>query len=231
MAPDLVVNAKQHWNFEDVEKVTRFLQNGGLCVLPSDSAYVLTGLVTVEGVSHDIDLLLDRKGLPMSLAFGGLRHITDRIDFNNQAYNFFKKLTPGGLTFVGVPKKKLFYNLSENCLYADGTIGVRLTESIIETQIADFFPIPSCPICDCIGKPITTADEVWPIIEERIVKSPVSRKFAFIIAPVKKPGQLSTVVREKKQNGYRYIEIIRRGTISYEDIYRTALECKYKGVI
>lgn len=37
--------------------------------------------------------------------------------------------------------------------------------------------------------------------------------------------------KEKSKNGYRYIEIIRDGAISTENIQKVALECKYKGVI
>lgn len=61
--------------------------------------------MTEPKVSRDIDLLLERNGAPMSLAFGDLKKVTEKIDFHNQAYTFFKKLTPGGLTFVAQPIK------------------------------------------------------------------------------------------------------------------------------
>lgn len=216
---------------QDVDKVIDFLENGGLCILPSDSSYILTGLITSEGVSKDIDLLLGRKGEPMSLAFGSIDQITEKMVFSNKAYVFFKMLTPGRLTFVTKPKKRVFSNLSRNCLYADGSIGVRLTESIVETQIADFFPIPSTPIRNERFKESATYKEAWDIIAERSTYLHSSRKIAIINSTVKAPGQLSTVVKEEVRDGYSYIKIIRKGAISVEDILKVAMQCKYKGLI
>lgn len=231
MTPEFICNAKQELKQQDVDRIIAFLKEGGLCILPSDSSYVLTGLVTVPGVSKDIDLLLERNGAPISLAFGSLTKISEKMDFSNQAYEFFRRLTPGGLTFVAHPIRKAFNNLSEKYLYADGTIGVRLTESLIETQIADYFPMPSAPIRNSDYVEISTAEEAWETIAARSTKLHNSRKIILIDAFVKNPGRLSTVVKEKLQNGYRYIKLIREGAISTESIRKVAFECKYKGVI
>jgi len=231
VTPEFICDAKQELKQHDIDKIIELLKDGGLCILPSDSSYILTGLVTDQKVSREIDLLLERNGAPMSLAFGDLRKVTERINFRNQAYAFFKKLTPGGLTFVAQPIKKQFNNLSKNCLYADGTIGVRLTESLIERQIADFFPMPSAPIRNSDRMEVSTAKEAWKIIAGRSIKLHSLRKIALVDAFVKYPRRLSTVVKEELQNGYWYIKIIREGAISAENIQKVALECKYKGVI
>ncbi len=231
MIPEFTFNAKQELKQDEVDKIITFLNNGGLCILPSDSSYILTGFVTVQGVSKDIDLLLERNGAPMSLAFGDLKKVTEKMDFHNQTYEFFKKLTPGGLTLVAQPIKEAFKGLSTNFLYADGTIGVRLTESLIETQIADFFPIPSTPIRNSDCMETSTAKEAWEIIAGRSTKLHSLRKIALIDSFVKNFGRLSTVVKEELQNGYWYIKIIREGAISAEKIKKVALECMYKGVI
>jgi len=231
VTPEFICDAKQELKQHDVDKIVGLLKDGGLCILPSDSSYILTGLVTDRKVSRDIDLLLERNGVPMSLAFGDLTKVTEKIEFRNQAYAFFKKLTPGGLTFVARPIKKLFKNLSTNCLYADGTIGVRLTDSLIETQIADFFPMPSAPIRNSDHKEVSTAKEAWNIIDSRSSKLRSPRKIALVDAFVKYPSRLSTVVKEELQNGYWYIKVIREGAISTEKIQKVALECKYRGVI
>lgn len=230
MNPEFICDAKQELKQYDVDKIIKLLKDGGLCILPSDSSYILTGLVTVKGISKDIDLLLERNGAPMSLAFCNLKKTTEMINFHNQAYEFFKRLTPGGLTFVLHPAKNAFNSISENYLYADGTIGVRLTESLIETQIAGFFPMPSTPIRNSYGMEVSTAKEAWEIIAERSKKLNGLRKIALIDAFVKNPGRLSTVVNEKFKNGYWYINIIREGAISTENIKNVALKCKYKGV-
>lgn len=91
--------------------------------------------MTEPKVSRDIDLLLERNGAPMSLAFGDLKKVTEKIDFHNQAYTFLKTYS-WWTDLCGAADKKYFDNFSKNCLYADGSIGVRLTESMIERQIA-----------------------------------------------------------------------------------------------
>lgn len=231
MNPEFICDARQGLKQHDADKIIALLKAGGLCILPSDSSYTLTGLVTDQNVSRDIDLLLERNGVPMSLAFGSLRKAAEKMKFSNQAYKFLEKLAPGGLTFVAHPKRKAFGNLSKHCLYADGTIGVRLTESLIETQIADYFPIPTAPIRSSDGREISTAEEAWEIIAGRSAKLHSLREIAVIDSSVKAPGRLSTVVKEELQNGYWCIKIIRRGAVSDEKILETALECMYKGVI
>ena len=231
MTPEFICDTKQELKQDDVDKIVELLKDGGLCILPSDSSYILTGFVTEPKVSRDIDLLLERNGAPMSLAFGDLKKVTEKIDFHNQAYTFFKKLTPGGLTFVAQPIKKYFDNFSRNCLYADGSIGVRLTESMIERQIATCLPIPSAPIRNSDGMEISTVKEAWEIIAGRSTKLHSTRKIAVVDSFVKYPSRLSTVVKEELQNGYWYIKVIREGAISTENIQKVALECKYKGVI
>lgn len=228
---EFVCNGKQKLNQHDVDRIIRLLREGGLCILPSDSSYILTGLVSDQKVSKDIDLLLERNGAPMSLTFGDLKKITEKMDCRNQACEFLKKLTPYGLTFVMKPLKKAFNRFSTNCLYADGTIGVRLSRSVIETQIADFFPMPSVPIRNSKFTEVFTAEEAWKIVSERSAKLHVFRKIAMVDDFVINPGQLSTVVREKMQDGYQYIEIMRKGAISTEMIRKVALECKYKGIV
>ena len=134
--------------------------------------------------------------------------------------------------FVGyIDMKKAFNSFSAKCLYADGTIGVRLTESLIETQIANYFPMPSAPIRNSDCMEVSSAKEAWSIIADRSTKLHSLRKIALIDGLVKYPGRLSTVVKEELQNGYWYIKIIREGAVSAENILKVALECKYKGVI
>lgn len=56
--------------FTDVSRVVEHIQAGDLCLLPSDSSYILTGLATERGVTQDVDKVLQREGLEMSLASG-----------------------------------------------------------------------------------------------------------------------------------------------------------------
>lgn len=211
--------------------IKEFMRVGGLCILPSDSSYILTGLLTIRGVGEDIDTLLDRHGLSMSLAFGNLKQVTDHMDLSNKAYSFIESLTPGGLTFVAHPQKAMMQKYSIKHLYADGTIGIRLTQSEVETQLANFFPFPSTPIRSSDGNEISSAQEALDIVMNRMSQIPIARRIALIVGEVEFPKRLSTVVREIKEEESYYIEIIREGAISSEIIRDVAIRCNYKGVI
>src|SRR4051794_30286879 len=89
--------------FTDVSRVVEHIEAGDLCLLPSDSSYILTGLATERGVSQDVDSVLQRQGLEMSLAFGSLRLARRWADMSTMAVRFLGELTPGGLTFVAPP--------------------------------------------------------------------------------------------------------------------------------
>lgn len=223
--------AQQELNKDDFNRVISLLKNGGLCILPSDSSYILTGLMTNKGISRDINLLLERQDKPMSLSFGSLKQVTEYIDFRNQAYNLFKELTPGGLTFVAPPNKTKLENISKNCLNADGTVGVRLSESLIESQIAGYFPVPSTPIRNSNGIETSSAREAWEIVEQRSKSLVNFRKIALVDSSVKHPCKLSTVVKEEMMNGFWYIRILREGIIPSDLIEKVAIEYKYKGIL
>ena len=59
-------------NDRDYNNVLSHMQEGGLCILPSDSSYTLTGIPSIPGVTEAIDFLLQRNGEKMSLAFNNI---------------------------------------------------------------------------------------------------------------------------------------------------------------
>ncbi len=227
MAPEQIYSAENL----NIDQIFELMRDGALCLLPSDSSYILTGRVNVPGVSRDIDAILQRKDTPMSLAYGDLKTIAASFSLSNQAYLFFRKLTPGGLTFVAQPNTLQYNHFSKVFLHADGSIGVRLTESEIETRLAKRFPVPSVPIRSAEHKEISTLEEGWKIVSARCEELKIDRKIILIDGEVKYPGRISTVVREKQKAGFQYIQILREGAIPTEEIKRVAAECHYRGVL
>src|SRR4051812_33243386 len=122
------VSSQELLNSADASQVVQLIRQGALCLLPSDSTYVLTGLPTVRGVTDDLDSVLERNRMPMSLAFGSLKQADDLIRLSPMAQKFIRQLTPGGLTFVARPRFDDNRALALKLLNApEGTFGVRLT--------------------------------------------------------------------------------------------------------
>ena len=233
MNPEFICKVQKNGKIQpaDAKRVKEIIEDGGLCILPSDSSYILTGQTEMQGVRNDLDILLERHELPMSLAFGSMELVTKIMHLSNKAYRFINQLTPRGLTFVADPRKTESVALSTRCLNADGTIGVRLTESLVETQLVEEYPLPSTPIRDSNYAEVVTAKESLHIIMDRISRLSKPRKIAVIDGVVPYPGRLSTVVKEEEYNAYSRIVIIRANAISIDEIRRVAAACQYEEVV
>lgn len=218
----------------DAIQVVQLIKEGALCVLPSDSSYVLTGLPTVRGFTGDLDTVLERNRMPMSLAFGDLEQADDLISLSTMAQDFIRRLTPGGLTFVARPRPDDMRAFALRRLNApEGTVGVRLTESPVETQIAHelYYPLPSTPVRRSDHAEVCTVNEALSTIADRVSRLQSPRKIAVIDGPVPYPGRLSTVVREEQYQGLWRIVITREGAISRDKIAQVAADCMYEDVI
>lgn len=217
---------------EAKKKIEELLKAGGLCILPSDSAYTLTGLITCPGVTDDIDTILNRNGLAMSLAFHSMEQVTDRIIVSECARKVLERLMPGALTFVLKTQNPELLKASKKLLnVTDGiTIGVRLSESPVETQLAEYFPLPTTPIRK-EGNLIVKSKAAFAEIKEQLSGlSAYNRKIAWIKGKVPFPKRLSTVIVELENNGKYYLIIRRSGAIDRESVEKIAQESGYEDV-
>ena len=185
----------------------------------------------LKGVAEDIDFLLERKKTDMSLAFNNFNQFSEDFELSDMARDFINKLTPGGLTFVSQPIDDVTGNRYARKLNTDGTIGIRLSDSIVETQLAKDFPIPTTPIRKPDHTETATLDEALEIIGNRYALLSKYRCLAGVDGLVLHSGKVSTVVKEEEIGGNWYIEILREGFIPRDTIESVAIECKYKGII
>ena len=210
------------------------MDNGGLCILPSDSSYILTGNLYKRGVSRDIDTLLKRNGKNMSLAFGSINQASEDIRLSEKAVSFVKMLSSQGLTFVALPRTRRDYQaFSRHYLYADGTVGIRLTRSSIEARIARFYPLPTTPIRDECNNEVGTADHAVEIVRRRMTESGINRPLSIIDGgSVQFLGELSTVVKEEQIDELSWrLLVLREKAIGYDEISRVAKLCGYLEII
>ena len=221
----------QSLNDRDYNEIYAYMKNGDLCILPSDSSYTLTGIPTLPGVTKAVNDLLKRNSLNMSLVFGSIEQAAQITQLSNMAYRFIDKLTPGGLTFVARMSNNGFAKLAAQRLYTDGTIGIRLSESEVERQLAKEFPLPTTPIRNDQGIEVSALNEAISIIRSRIESSGVTKGIVAVDGEVSHHRRLSTVVQEVLQDGFWYIKILRDGAIKREVIEETALSCNYRGLV
>jgi len=231
--PEFTVEPQGFLRFHHVNRVVEHIQAGGLCLLPSDSSYILTGLPTRSGVTQDLDVVLQRDGLEMSLAFGSMREMHQWVDLSDMALKFVGRLTPGGLTFVAPPSTGARRGHAAARLHAPrGNIGIRFTESRVETQLAYEVdqPLTSTPVRHPDGSATRTAEEALAVIADGVSALPSRRELCVIVGSVSDPGRLSTVAQETSHYGLHRIRVLRKGAIPIETIRRVALECRYEGV-
>jgi tRNA A37 threonylcarbamoyladenosine synthetase subunit TsaC/SUA5/YrdC len=216
----------------DVLRLVAHLGAGNLCLIPSDSAYSLSGIPVEPDLTTDLDKILKRRRLEMSLAFGTFRLVQRYVTLTPKAESFFGTFAPGGLTFVAPATSEALAGLSRSRLHASGTIGVRLTGSLVETQISNELdlPITTTPVRRD-ERPVSDPDDALAFSQERIASLGLERRrLALVRGVVPWPGRVSTVVEEFDRNGLPMIRIIREGAIRRADIERVARECRYVGV-
>lgn len=215
----------------DADRLIEIMKEGGLCILPSDSSYMLTGNIMIKGIAEDINFLLGRPRTNMSLSFHDFDQFLEAFELSDMARDFISKLMPGGLTFVSQPTDDVTGNRFARILNTDGTIGIRLSDSRAERQLAKAFPIPTVPIRKPSHAETGTLDDALQIIGDRFGKLNKYRYLAGVDGPVLHCGEVSTVVKEEEINDSWHIIILRKGIISVDEIKSAAMECKYAGIV
>jgi L-threonylcarbamoyladenylate synthase len=139
-----------------VQQARRRLLRRGFVVLPSDTCYSLAALAIDDETYDSLNSILGRPPSPVSLVFPSLLRASEFVELSNYAATLFERLTPGPITIVAkathlVPAKFLSHAISS----ARGTIGARISDSIIERDIAASIQYPL--ITAAVREPATGA--------------------------------------------------------------------------
>ena len=115
----------------------------GFAVVPSDTCYSLAAIPTGLTMSRRINRILNRRQEPISLAFDGLWRVREWVKLNVFAVRLLENLTPGPLTVVCPLSDDVEPRIAEDVLAApDRTLGVRIPDSRIESQLVDACCLP-----------------------------------------------------------------------------------------
>lgn len=200
------------------QRVRQLLLRGGLVLLPSDTCYSLAALAIDREVYKTINKILNRNELPISIAFPNFRTVESHIKLQGHTARLLEKFTPGPITVVCGGHSKL----NEVARSADGTIGVRVPDSIIEREIAGYtrYPITTVAIRDHKQNVIQDFEEAIETVKKGIGRLGHQVQWAAIEGQ-QDFSQHSTVVRYDEQS--KEVTLLREGEIPFVEI-KSALE-------
>ncbi|OGU33915.1 MAG: hypothetical protein A2068_09680 [Ignavibacteria bacterium GWB2_35_6b] len=201
-----------------LQQIRSILLDRGMVLLPSDTCYALAAIPGDKEVYKLINKILNRGKLPMSLAFPNFERVQYYVKVNVIVANLIEVFTPGPITVVCKP---LSENVREKKVKdvinsTDGTIGVRISDSHIEREVAgcSFFPITTAAVRDENGNVVQDFNKAIEIVTNGTQKN----KFTnwAVIEGNNFLSQHSTVVRVDYSSNE--VIILRKGLITEQQI-------------
>lgn len=122
-----------------IKEASKVLKNGGLVVFPTETCYGIGADATNQVA---IDKLLEyktkEKDKPFSIAVSNLDMAKKYAHLNKMALNAYNNYLPGPVTVVSKGNNKLANNVQSS----QGTIGIRIPDYKLITDIVDFYGLP-----------------------------------------------------------------------------------------
>jgi L-threonylcarbamoyladenylate synthase len=204
-----------------IQQANRLLSEGGFVLLPSDTCYSLAALAVHDETYATINAVLRRPQLPLSVVFPSLRRAEQFVEISDTARTLFERFTPGPITVVSpatgrVPPRFLTHAISS----ARGTIGARISDSIVERDVAasTAYPLITAAVRDPgAGSAVRDFAEAFDIVRSGTEGGRVS--WGAIEGPIHFPDH-STVVGVVDER----VHLIREGYIPFSEILESLRE-------
>ncbi|MFD3406249.1 L-threonylcarbamoyladenylate synthase [Kribbella sp. NPDC058693] len=214
----------------DVFHTIETLKTGGLCVVPSDTSYALAGAPMVRGVCRDVNLILSKGDQKIPLAFGTQVMAERYVSFNRRALHLIDQETPGPITIVAPMSTRLSVERRQalsRALNTNNEIGVRFSESIIESRLSSEIdmPLTTSAILYSNGTAVKNFDDAVEIVQEGMDNREIHRELVAIRrGSLIRAGELSTVVEPRpmlRTGDGPSLVIHREGSISEQKLLRS----------
>ncbi|HEX2254158.1 MAG TPA: Sua5/YciO/YrdC/YwlC family protein [Thermoanaerobaculia bacterium] len=196
-------------------------QQRGFAMIPSDTCYSLAARPTGLKMSRRINLVLDRKEEPISLAFDGVRRVQQWVQLDVAGARLLANLTPGPLTLVCRLLEGVHTEIADDVLAVpDRTLGVRIPDSRIETQLVEACnsPLTTVAVRDRTTKqPVTDFEQARALVEEGIARLDHPPPIGLVEARQPFAVTHSTVIRVPPQQG-RFYDVLRAGAITEDQL-------------
>jgi len=129
-----------------LQRIKGSLLGHGFILLPSDTCYSVAALAIDRRVQSNVNNLLSRSKEPISLSFPNIVRVENFVYLNPISASLLERFTPGPITVVCNARAEVPIELTSQIVgSSDRTIGVRISDSFIERDVAS-----------CIQYPITT---------------------------------------------------------------------------
>lgn len=208
-------------NPEQMREILRIISLGGVCLIPSDTGY---SLATIPNSPLNIDnlrcLLPHASTAPISLCFASRDMAKKYVMLSAKDERSFDVFKFAPITLIcplidGRVKKSLAPVI--NTL---NTLGIRISDSIIERQISQKIgrPITTCAVRNEKGDIVRVFDDAIEILKNRMKSVGKVIPFAAIKSPYIKYGKDSTIISFIDS----HVKILRYGMIDPQDIIREA---------
>lgn len=211
-------------------EIRRCLNRGGLCILPSDTCYSLSGIPMVRGIGRDIRAILEREGQPLSVTFG-IQGMAERfVQLSRAALQIIDDFTPGPVTIV-VPLRidlpnELAGALNEALMNPKREIAIRFPDSPVELQLSSELerPITTTAIRYRNGDPVRSFGDAVDIVLDGISNHEIRRELhAVKLRTNQFLSGLSTVVEPRSNSDWGGVSytIYRAGELSEGQIRKS----------
>lgn len=200
-----------------VQQIRSQLMRRGFVLLPSDTCYSLGALAIDEATRKNINIVLRREEEPISLGFSSYLQVQRFVKVGDTAALLFERFTPGPITIVCKAKNNVSKEFVEQALGSfDRTIGVRISDSFIEREVAA-----------CAYEPVMTV-----AVRDLRTKEPIQdfgKALEIVTSGIERLGDVgwgaiegeafyglhSTVIRVGDSNK---VELLREGDIPFDEI-------------
>ena len=157
-------------------EVRRVLHDRGFVLLPSDTAYSIAAWLRGVQMRKRLNTMLGREDHePLSAAFPSVAAVQDWTTQNRLADELLDRFAPGPITVVRSAARRIPVEFTKEILKSSNhTIGVRITDSAVERQVAAVgrSPITTVPVrrltAEGPRKPVVTSfGEAVDIVRKR----------------------------------------------------------------
>jgi tRNA A37 threonylcarbamoyladenosine synthetase subunit TsaC/SUA5/YrdC len=190
----------------DARDVARLLDAGNVALYPSDTCYGVAVRPFFPCLTQTLDVALGRRGEKISLGFYDLSQVETSFSLQVPERELLDDPERPAVTVVAYPRRRTDRDLAKTHLFSDGSVGVRVSGSGIERQLARVVggPLTTIAVRDGAGAPITDLPAAHDVVETSLQRIGWPGEIAVIDARRIRADDVSTVVR-LETGGFRVL--------------------------
>lgn len=215
------IRQDEELNNSQMRAILQIIALGGVCLIPSDTGYSLaTNPYNIRNVNNLRKLLPHSSGVPISLCFASRKMAKNYAIFSAKDERTFDTFSYSPITLICPVRNGIIRKNLEPVIEMLNTIGVRISDSPVERQIAEKLniPITTCAIRDENGSIVRNFDDAVEVLRKRMQDINEKIPLATIKSSHIKYDKDSTILSFANPE----VKILRIGMIDPNDIINAA---------